>query len=118
MTDKQILIIKELQEKEDKLDFTGWYSANCYVTGLDDLDENTSENAVSFILHRDNTYDCEGSCGERTEYYDGEEYTYSICGDEGECPCVWEEYVYISSDGLIHYNDEMFKTVNDFLEAV
>lgn len=119
MTDKQKEIVKELQDKEDKLDFTGWYSANCYVTGLDDLDENTPENSVYFTLHRDSTYDCEGGCGERTEYdYDGEEYTYSVCGEEGECPCVWEEDVYITPDGLIHYNDETFKTVSEFLEAV
>ena len=73
MTDKQKEIVKELREAN--LDFTGWYGPSCYETGLSDLTEDTPENAVYFTLHRNNVYDCEADCGERTAYdFYGEEY--------------------------------------------
>lgn len=117
MTDKQKEIVKEL--KEANLDFTGWYGPSCYETGLSDLTEDTPENAVYFTLHRNNVYDCEADCGERTAYdFYGEEYTYNACGEEGECDAIWEEDVCINTDGTIKYNDETYNNIYDFLNAI
>ena len=120
MNDIQKKIVKELKDNSDKLDFTGWYSPNCCSEGLEDLDDETPENSVYFTLHRDNTYDCESDCGERTEYdEDGnEEYSYSVCGDEYECNAVWDEEVIICSDGTINYNGELFDSVDKFFNAL
>ena len=112
-------IVDEIKEKESSLDFFGHYSASCHPIGLDDLYDDTPENSVYFTLHRDNTYDCEGMCGERTEYDDGnEEYTYSVCGDEYECSAVWDEEVIICEDGTINYNGDLYNSVEDFLNSV